>query len=57
MGRGEGIMGEGVFRNNYKGDMDKTKGAGAWKQGREVGFSGVGGSSGGKMQTTVIEQQ
>ena len=31
-----------VFRNNYKGHMDKTKGS--WKQGREVGMAGVGGS-------------
>ena len=30
---------------------------GGWKQGREGGLAGVGGSSGGKMQTTVIEQQ
>ena len=28
-----------------------------WKQGREVGLALVVGSSGGKMQTTVIEQQ
>ena len=34
-----------VFRNNYKGHMDKTKGG--WKQGREVGMAGVGGSCGG----------
>ena len=31
-----------VFRNNYKGHMDKTKGGG-WKQGREVALAGVGG--------------
>ena len=30
-----------VFRNNYKGHMDKTKEG--WKQGREVGMTGVGG--------------
>ena len=44
-----------VFRNNYKGHMDKTKGG--WNQGREVGMAGVGGSGGGKMQTTILEQQ
>ena len=32
--------GERVFRNNYKGHMDKNQG-GAWKQGREVGMAGV----------------
>ena len=31
-----------VFRNNYKGHMDKTK-VGEWKQEREVGLAGVGG--------------
>ena len=36
-------MGGRVFRNNYKGHMDKTKGRGS-KQGREVGLAGVGGS-------------
>ena len=43
-------MGRGVFRNYYKGHMDKTKGEGG-------GFvwGGVGGGE--KMQTTVIEQQ
>ena len=44
-----------VFRNNYKGHMDKTKRG--WDQGREVLMAGVGGSGGGKMQTTVFEQQ
>ena len=34
-----------VFRNNYKGHMNKTKGG--WKQGREVRMAGVGGSGGG----------
>ena len=29
-----------VFRNNYKGRLDKTKGG--WKQGREVGMAEVG---------------
>ena len=41
-GRWEGIMGGRVFRNNYKGHMDKTKG-GLWQHGREVGMAGVGG--------------
>ena len=44
-----------VFRNYYKGHMDKTKGGG--KQGREVGLAGVGWRGRDKMQTTVIEQQ
>ena len=44
-----------VFRNNYQGHMDKTKGG--WKQGREVGMARVGGSGAGEMQTTVLEQQ
>ena len=50
-------MGGRVFRKNYKGHMDKTKGARWWKQGREVGLAGVVGNGGEKMQTTVIEQQ
>ena len=40
-------MGRGVFRNYYKGHMDKTKG-------EEGGGFGWGGE---KMQITVIEQQ
>ena len=35
--------------------MDKTKGG--WKQGREVGMAGVGGSGGWEMETTVLKQQ
>ena len=46
--------GERVFRNNYKGYMDKTKEG--WMQEREVGMAGVAGREG-KMQTTVVEQQ
>ena len=38
------VEGARVFRNNYKGHMDKTKGV--WKQGREVGMVGGGGGSG-----------
>ena len=43
------------FRNNYKGLMDKTKGGGI--RGGRWGRLGWGGSGGGKMQTTVLEQQ
>ena len=50
-----GRKGGRVFTNNYKGHMDKTKEG--WDQGREVGMAGVDGSAGGKMQTTVLEQQ
>ena len=39
-------MGGRVFRNNYKGDMDKTKGGGGSKGGR-FGRGG-GGVEGGK---------
>ena len=49
-------MGCRVFRNYYKGHMDKTKGEGGSKGGRWVWLGwGVGGWE--KMQTTVIEQQ
>ena len=44
-----------VFKNKYKGHMDKTKGE--WKQGREVGINRVGGRHEGDKQTTVLEQQ
>ena len=44
-------MGRGVFRNYYKGHMDKTKGR---VEAREEGGFRWGGE---KMQTTVIEQQ
>ena len=37
---GELIVGRRVFRNYYKGDMDKTKGEGG--NGREVGLAGLG---------------
>ena len=42
--------GEGLSRNMYKGPMDKAKG---W----EVGVGGARESGGGKMETTVLEQQ
>ena len=48
-------MGEMVFRNYYKGHMDKTKVGVEAREGG--GFGCGGGSGGGKMQTTVIEQQ
>ena len=38
-------MGAMVFRNNYKGHMDKTKEG--WNQGREVGMAVVRKSVGG----------
>ena len=50
-----GGKGRRVFRNNYKGHMDKTKWG--WKQGREVVMAGVRCCHGEKMQVTVLEQQ
>ena len=47
-----GGKGGRVFRNNYKGYMDKTKGA--WDQGREVGMAGVWGSGGGKCRQLYL---
>ena len=41
-----GKRGGRVFRYNYNGPMDKTKGGG--NQGREVGMAGVGGNGRGK---------
>ena len=43
-----------VFRNYYKGHMEKTKGQGGSKRGGRFGWGGE--SGGGKIQTTVIEQ-
>ena len=48
-------MGRGVFRNYYKGHMDRTKGEGGSKGERWV-WQGLGRVKGGEMQTTVIEQ-
>ena len=48
-------MGE-VFSGTTIKDTWTNQGGG-WKQGREVGSSGVGWRGGEKMQTTVIEQQ
>ena len=42
-----------VFRNNYKGHMDKIKGEGGGGGGR--GSAGVGWRDGEKRHTTVIE--
>ena len=44
-----------MSRNMYKGPMDKAKEGkdGGW----EVGLGRVGESGGGKMETTVFEQQ
>ena len=41
MGQDNGGKEGRVFRNNYKGHMDKTKGG--WKQGREEGLAVVEG--------------
>ena len=49
-------MGRRVFRNYYKGHMDKTKGEGGSKGRRWVSL-GLGGSGEGKMQMTVIEKK
>ena len=48
-------MGRRVFRNYYKGHMDKIKGEGGSK-GARWAWMGVW-RGGEKMQTTVIEQQ
>ena len=43
-----------VFRNMYKGHMEKTKEGQDQEWG--VGMTGVGGSGGRKMETAVLEQ-
>ena len=48
-------MGRGVFRNYYKGHMDKTKREGGSRGGRWVWLWGRRKRGGEKMQTTVIE--
>ena len=49
-----GGKGRRVFRNNYKGHMEKPR----WvRSGQGGGMAGVGGSGGEKMETTVLEQQ
>ena len=55
-GEGEETVGRRIFRNYYKGHMDKAKGESGSKGGRWV-WLGFGESGGEKMQTTVIEQQ
>ena len=48
-------MGRGVYRNYYKGHMDKIMGEGGG--GRWVSWGGVvGESGGGKMETNILEQ-
>ena len=46
-GSGEGIVGRGIFRNYYKGHMDKPKGEGRDGGGRWV-WLGWGGGMGRK---------
>ena len=48
-----GRMEEGLSRNMYKRHMDKAKVG--LDQGWKVGMTGVGGSGGEKMETTVLE--
>ena len=48
-------MGRRVFRDYYKGHMDKTKGEVEAREGG--GFGWGGGRDGGEMQTIVTEQQ
>ena len=47
-------MGRRVFRNYYKGHMDKIKGGGG-SGGGTGGLAGVGWRDGEKRHTTVIE--
>ena len=47
-----GGKGGRVFRNNYKGHMDKTKRE--WDQGREVAMAGVWGEWGGKCRQLYL---
>ena len=42
----------GVFRNNYKGHMDKSKSG--WNQEGEVGMDGVGGRGMGERQKLYL---
>ena len=50
-----GDRGRRVFRNYYKGHMDKPRGRVDASKGGGIGW--CGGGYGEKMQTTVIEQQ
>ena len=43
--------GESVFRDNYKGHMDKTKGR--WNEGGRWGWLGLGGVVGGKAENYI----
>ena len=51
-----GGKGGRVFRNNYKGHMDKTKGGG-WKQGRGWGWLGWGGVVVGKCRQLYLNNK
>ena len=53
VGGNNGGKGGRVFRNNYKGHLDKSKGGG-WDQGREVGITGVGGVMEGKCRQLYL---
>ena len=44
-----------VFRNIYKGHMDRAKGG--WDQGWEVGMAGVGGVVGGKWRQLYLNNK
>ena len=46
-------MGRRVFRNYYKGHMNKTKGGGG-RQETDVDLAGVGWRDGEKRHTTII---
>ena len=50
-----GGKGRRDFRNNYKGPMDKAEGGRI--EGDRWGWVGWGESGGGKMETTLLEQQ
>ena len=47
-----GGRGRRVFRNNYKGHMDKTNGG--WKKRKKVGMAGVGGVVGVKWRQLYL---
>ena len=53
-GGDKGGKGGRVYRNYYKGHMDK---GGVWKQGREVGRAQEVWRGGGERNKTVLEQQ
>ena len=58
MGGGRGITGEireSSSRKKYKWPMDKAEGC--WDLGWELGVGGTNKGFGGKVETTVLEQQ